>query len=932
MSAKRPPTGLSCLLLGPVCLSAQVPGAKRLDPAEAILLQPFLGKILLADSINAFPAPGGALVPLGEVCQYLGFGIQVEGEQGRAEGFFISEKRRFRLDLSAGVADVEGRRLPLGPLLALREGREIFVDARLLELWFPLKVRVDTKAAEIRITAKEKLPVEAEWERQGKAGALASGSGLDSGNQAPVGVFVPVPYRFLDVPFVDLSVYWAKAQHGASGPPTISTLAAGDLFWMSANLYVSRDSQSKIKNSVFSLFREDPHAELLGPLRATRVELGNLTQSTSLELAGGMPAGRGILVDNYPTSYRSKFATRTFQGQLEEGWSAELYQNKALKGYQRVGADGRYEFKDVPLRFGLNQFKLVFHGPYGQVREETYRMDIASDQPPPGTLYYRLAGSRPLITNPILPASGQGDLILPEARINRVAEMEYGLTPYLAANTAVARIANPTGVLHTYDVVGLRSVFSHLSLQGNLAQDLVRGRETGLAAQGILRTGYEYSTLMLDRSEYRRGFEKTDFQVYGNAPQHLRSETMLQWDGTWTMRKTPVNLALASSDRRFVEGGGYTTNTLRATFSFPTFVLAPSLSRSVDLGPHGLAAWDADVFVSFRKDEYDLQGSVRTETIQGKTQFREWTSECSRTLPSGLSYHLGLRGRDANLRDTELRFYLSKLTGPYGYGVDFQYAKATGYSLGLRLQASFGREPRTGKWAQDGRSMAGQGAVSLIAYKDNNGNQVLDPGEPVLAETQFKVGNAPIENAIKDTKVVFKTLLPRAQETAIRVNEASLEDPSLHPTVAAYRIVPRPGKVIQLAFPVAVFGEINGTTRIRRAQKPEEFGGLELELLRGNGDRMKLFRSAYDGFFELRELPLGDYVLRVAPQEVERLKLKEPPMRRFHIDNEKSLFEGQDFVVEYLQPLADPAPAPTPISAPIPASASTPVQTPGGTP
>lgn len=924
------PTGLSCLLLGLVSLSAQEPGAGRLNPADAIFLQPLLGKIPLADSMTAFPIPGGALVPLGEICSHLGFGIQVDAGKGQAKGFFISEKRHFRLDLTTRLAEVEGRVLPLGPLLALREGQEIFVDARLLEAWFPLKVKVDTKAAEVRFTGREKLPVEAEWERQGKASGLSPSSASDAGDQS-VGTYVPVPYSLLDVPFVDVSAYWAKSQHGPSGPPSASTQVAGDLLWMSADLMASRDAEGKIKNTVFTLFREDPHAELLGPLHATRVQLGSLTQSTSLDLAGGVPAGRGILVDNFPTSFRSKFASRTFQGQLEEGWTVELYQNKALKAYLRVGSDGRYEIRDVPLRFGLNQFKLVFHGPFGQVREENHRVDIASDQPPPGTLYYRLAGSKPLpLIQPDV-AGGLAKPAQPEARINSLAELEYGLTPYLAASAAVGNIGNSTGVMHTYDVVGLRSVFSHLSLQGNLAQDQVQGRTPGLAAQGILRTGYEYSTLTVDRSEYRRGFEKTDFQIYGNQPQHIRSETLLQWDGTWTLGKMPVNLALATNNRRYAEGGGFRTDTLRTTFTFPTFVVAPSLSRSLDLGPRGIAVLSADVFLNLHRGEYDLQGTARVEDTQGKIKFREWTSEVSRELPSGLTYHVGLRGQDFSLKNTELRCYVSKLKGPFGYGVDFQYGKVAGYTLGLRFQTSFGREPRTGKWTQDGRSIAGQGSASLIAFKDNNGNQTLDPGEPVLKETEFKVGNSRIDSAIKDPNVVFKTLLPRAQETAIRVNESSLEDPSLQPTVQAYRIVPRPGKVIRLAFPVTVFGEISGTTRIRRTKKAEDFGGLELELLHANGERVKRFRTAYDGFFELRQLPLGDYILQVTPEEVDRIRIKEPTPRRLHIDNEKSLFEGQDFVVEPLYPepeftpvpkaLGEPAAAPATVSASGPTAA-----------
>jgi hypothetical protein len=896
--------GLSCILVGLASHAAQAPATGRLDPADAIILQPYLGKVSLADTINAFPTPGGALVPLGELCDYLGFGISVDGEKGRAEGFFISEKRRFTLDLASGEAQVDGKRMPLGGLLAMREGREIFVDARLLEVWFPLSVKVNTKSALLELKAKEKLPVELEWERDGKGGSLSRQAG--DPNDQPLGVFKPTPYNFIDVPFVDLSSSWAKNQHGASGQPSLSTQLAGDLLWMSANFYGTRESNGKVRNPNYSLFREDPHAELLGPLHATQVELGNNTQSTSIDLVGSMPRGQGILLDNYPMSYRSKFASRTFQGILEDGWSIELYQNKALLGYQRSRPDGRFEFKDIPLRFGLNQFKLIFHGPFGQVREESYRVDIASDQPPPGTFYYRLMSSKPTAYDQETMLAGQVNPILPERRVNSLAEMEYGISSYLAGNAAISRAATLDGRLHTYEVVGLRSLFSHLSLQGNVAQDVVQDRPPGIAAEGILRTGYEYSTLTAQRSEYRRGYEKLDFQALGGTPQHLRSESRLQWDGSGMLGRTPTNLSLSHQSQRYLEGGGITVDTIRTTFTFPALTVSPSIGRAKDLSPMGTVATNADVFVTFRKGEYDMQSEFGATQVDGKTRINDWGFLANRVLPSGLVFRVGVRGRDPKLQDGQLQLNVSKLTGRVGYGVDFQFAKATGYTLGLRFQASFGREPRTGKWSSDARYMSGQGAVSLVAFKDNNGNQVLDPGEPVYSDTQFKLGNQPIENAIKDSAVVFRPLLPRGQETTIRLSEASLEDPSLQSSVRAYRVVPRPGKVIRLAFPVSVFGEINGTTRIRRDKGTVEFGGLELELLRANGERVKLFRSAYDGFFELRDLPIGDYLLRVSPQEVERLKIQEPPVRKFHIDNEKNLFDGQDLVVEPLNTIPEP--------------------------
>ncbi|MCE1228284.1 MAG: carboxypeptidase-like regulatory domain-containing protein, partial [Firmicutes bacterium] len=97
---------------------------------------------------------------------------------------------------------------------------------------------------------------------------------------------------------------------------------------------------------------------------------------------------------------------------------------------------------------------------------------------------------------------------------------------------------------------------------------------------------------------------------------------------------------------------------------------------------------------------------------------------------------------------------------------------------------------------------------------------------------------------------------------------------------------------------VTIRGEICGSTRIRRPKGLADYGGLELELLNTEGKRIKLFRSAFDGYFELHDLPIGRYTLQVSPAEVERLKIKAPPARQINVTTQTSLFEGQDLVIE----------------------------------
>lgn len=202
--------------------------------------------------------------------------------------------------------------------------------------------------------------------------------------------------------------------------------------------------------------------------------------------------------------------------------------------------------------------------------------------------------------------------------------------------------------------------------------------------------------------------------------------------------------------------------------------------------------------------------------------------------------------------------------------------------------------------------MATMGAVSATAFLDGNGNGQKDPGERDLEGVAFKVGQVAYKNRIEDPRIAFYTHLGRSQEVGVQLDGTTLEDPAMQSTVKGYRVIPRSGKVAQLDFPVAFFGEITGTTRLQGKEGLENYGGLELELLKATGERVKLFRSAYDGFFEISDLPVGSYVLRVTPREVERLKLKPVPTRTIQVDRVKTLFEGQNFVVAFAEPDASP--------------------------
>lgn len=872
-----------------------------------MILQPLLGGHVLGEGLVSYPAGDRVWIPLGQLSSLLAFGIRVDATTGRAEGFLIEEKRRFTLDIPKGKIVVDGKTIDILPGQAVSRDRDIFMDIRLLTQCFPLDLEVNLKSATLQIKALETLPIQEIWDRELRYGQFKSGL-RDGLEDTSIGVAHTSSYRLADCPFLDASLALIKTQHISQTPWLGSLTTGGDLLWMSSNLSVVRDPDGSFRNSRATLFREDPEGKLLGPMRAQRLFLGDLPLAPSLELAGSLPRGRGVLVDNYPMAYRSRFATRTFQGLLPQNWTVELYQNNGLLGYCHSRPDGRYEFPDIPLAFGLNQFQLVFHGPQGQVRHERFRLDIRNDQPPPGAFYYRLAGVHPERQRmPGVEASVSEKEALGKPSL--LVEGEYGLNPWLAVKGGGTRMALPDGS-HDYGVLGVRSVFSFLALQGNLAQERKPDGRNGQSAEGILKTGYGYSSLTLRRAEFRGGFMPAHGTAAFDPSLALKSESQAELNGHLNWGAHPLTLGLAREEQMYAQGGRLRRTRLGASLTWPSLSVSPSIAQTLDTrNTWSPKNWEGNVLISSFGARFSTQGELNFARENGKNTFKKWAISANTYTFSGLNLRFGVQGSGKGFKDTSWTANLSQLRGPFGYGLDAQFSKATGYSISLRFQISTAREPKTRRWVTDAQSLTSTGAVSAEAFLDENANHRRDQGERVIEGAAFRLGMITPIDRVDDPRVAFYTQQPTSQEQLLRIEESSLEDPSQVPAFPAFRILNRPGHVHRVDYPVQIQGEINGSTRLREKGQSRELSGLEIELVRSDGHVFKKWRTAYDGFFEIRGIPPGAYKLQVSAEEVRRLGLKATPPRHFQIDVKNNYFEGKDLIVEYLEkPLPEPEP------------------------
>lgn len=840
-----------------------------IDRAEEdlVLLAVVLDQNVLSEGIAVYPAGDGLLLPLGELCELLHIAIAVDPGRGVAEGFIERESDRFRLDLDGQRVDVGGRDQTIPAESVERHADDIFVEAGQLSRWLPIDFRTDYQAATLVVLPRQPLAIQERWARENRA--MAGLEGAD-GDGVPR---VPNPHRFFDGAAIDQTVRMVTVPRGPGDRLTTahySTFLAMDALWFENDLYLSGSSQDAVTESRLSAGRRDPRARLLGPLHARQLGFMEVYQpGIDLLTVGG--SGPGAQISSYPLSRPTQFDRHTLRGDLQSGWEVELFRNEALIGYQRAGDGGRYEFADVPLAFGVNTLRLVFHGPQGQRREETRIFNIGQSLTPPGRLYYRIGWNDPRTL---------------EARTT--AEIDLGLTPHLS--TAIRLAETKSGGGGRYGLFGLRAWEGRFltTLDGAVKEG------SGAVAQGLLsmRLG---SAGILVRHAALRDFRSEYFA--GGAP-GLLSRSVARFEGSL---RTPgaVRLALAVEGQRdrFAAGRWLDRVEPRLSLAWHGFTGSNTIRWSQETNHGSAPARTADGF--FLAGRNWLRTSLRVEgsyDLDPDRRMRAVGLSGERRL-GGLSVSATVERR-LDVTSWRPSLSISRGDGPVAFGLRASHAGAEGVTASLQMSLGLSRDPRSGRWHSTARSTTASGMASARVFLDRNANGLADPGEPPLTGVAFTVNgaNRPVESGADG--LAFLGDMPANEETRLSVNPETLEDPQWVARQPAIRFVPRPGQVARIDFPVFVGGEITGTVTRRANGRIREVPGLAVTLMRiDTGEIVARTRSAYDGFYDLADIPPGRYLVALSAAGCARLNLPVPAARPVEITTTGTTLDGLDFVL-----------------------------------
>lgn len=835
----------------------------------------------LANVINVYEYGGDILIQVDELARLLTLGVTVDQSTRVASGFILKEDRPFRLDpASAEVTLAKGKERYDKSAVRWIDGG-LYVSSRLLQRWWPIDFRLDMAKLSLEIRPREKLPVQLRMEREKAASALHGGA---AAYEDPGYPRLGDEYKLLSLPFIDnmLSISINKNGRKATSDVAYSSYATGDLLGMEAEAYLSFSKADRKPNTRLILSRNDPDGDLLGPLHARHVAMGDIGLPALKNVLRGGGFGRGFLLGNRPLDQPSNYGLQTLRGVLPQGWDVTLYFNDAVIAFAQARSDGLYEFQDLPLAFGRSEFRLVFHGPLGQTRVERYAYQLDQMLTPPGRFHYTVGAQR---------AKNGG--------VRQTAQVDFGLFKNVAANVGEVHIDKHDGTrAHNYLHAGLRVAALGSLINVAHTRDLRGG---ALTEVGLLT---EFFGVSVDANRiWLRNFQ-SEVYVAGTAP--LRSLGRLRFIGALGLGSR-LKLPFALDLTRSVTASGLQTVDVVQRLSLNAF--GTSLTNTIDWhrtgridslgGAFQISRWMAGISISGQ--------AAYTIAPRGKLSSLALTAD--KSLGENNRLHVGLL-RNFMTNQNIATVGVNRNFGKFGVGVSGLFGGFRNIGFGLQTFTALGHDPRSGRLFQDWRPTAGIGQVSAHVFVDGNQNSVYDEGEENVENAGFKVNGGNRLQVKTDARgIALLNQLQTKVYADIALDQGTLEDPQWQPGKPGVRVLPRPGKVRVIDFPVVLTAEVDGIVYLSEQGKKRGIGNARLELVDAADKVVGTTQSSDDGYYIMPNIKPGKYRLRIIPEQTQALTLVADREADITINAKADFVNGVDFTVQPHRSASAPVPS-----------------------
>ena len=815
---------------------------------DSLVLELRSGQYRLGDSLRGYQTGKGVCVDMVDLVQALNLPVRLDRKSRRATGWIFAEDETFVLDRDSLTVQTVNERQPLrdGDLHDTPEGWCAELGA--LSKWFGVNFRADLANMAVVIETDRKLPFLEAIERKSRAARLQNRVASFDLAQLPR---ADMPYKTWRTPAVDVMVNTAwRSTRGAGSQidARYEAYASGEVMGASFDARLTSDGNAMPETLRVRAYRVDPEGGLLGPLRATQVAVGDV-ETFAGALTGQSAVGRGVFITNRPVTRSSRFAVTTLRGELPAGWDAELYRNGQLLAFQASRADGRYEFPDVELRFGANDFEVVLYGPQGQVRRDATSYPVGNASLPAGqTLYWagivdqdrNLIDFRRKFADPL---TGWRWGVGVERGIDKSTTVGLGLQSLVLKgrrrNYAELTLRRALGPL-LVELAGAQE-FGHGSGRVFQGQALGRIGRFNLRAEALwVDGGYESEVVSAEESRVFGFSTDTDLAIGGK-----RFPVQAGWRQTVARNGTKVNEWL-----------------LRSSLPLRGMAITAELVQRQSSGPKADRLNDGlrlNLLANTRIGGLRLRGNARFR-LNGREKGLDTAELVAERALTARSDVRGSVGYQAGSRTFDFGLGYVRQFRRFALRGDATVSSRGNVGLGLSLAMSFGPDPVRGGWRASANKLAQFGEAAVTVYRDENGDGRRQNGEDAVEGVEIATGHG-LEQARTDASgtTVIDGLRPFTQ-VLVAIDESSVEDPLLFPKGKGVVLVPRPGVMAKIELPLAPTGEVEASL-LGIDGEPRE--GVTIELIDARGQVQQRAQTEFDGYVLFDRVPYGEYRLRL---------------------------------------------------------------------
>lgn len=823
---------------------------------DILILQVRLDRFLLSESTIGYLTETEPCLVLGDIVSALDFAIDVGPE--KASGWFLREENTFELDLETGELFISGkkRNYPEGVILDDYGAPCVKIDE--LSRWFPVDLTADVPNAIIIADGRVPLPVEERAARKKRQAAI--GQAINQ-KETIKGAKLP-EYKLVSAPLIDFSF---SAQTNNDEVTAVADIfATGDFAGMQTEILTILDDKRGLRGVRGRVGRASPRGILPGPLYITQAFAGDVSTPTS-RLSTRSVSGRGLFVSNRDLDRGDEFDRTTLRGELPSGWEVELYRNGILLAFQKSKGNAQYEFLDIPLLFGRNNFKLIFYGPQGQVREDFRDVYVGDTLLKPGQIRFSAGVNEQNIPTFYLqereddPATGT---------LRASGKLEVGLTQSLSASVSASSYVAGEERREYLDG-SLQASIGGMGVYFDASHLLEGGSAFGLALQRQIK-GANVSLSLEEFADY-------ESEVVGEiSSDPLMTRGRFQADTAIQPLENmliPIGLTLNWLKResgRIDYTGSLRTSTSLGLLNITNQVNA-IVSKSADGSKQGAA--DGSLLVSRSTGGLSIRGGANYQLENG-IDLTTVNLSVDKTFSekSGLGFDAGY---DMRTGKSNFGIGYNAVVGNVTSGTFLRYSEGDGVSAGINLSTSIGKLPESSAWFASPRRMAGMGGAMIRAFVDENGDGILNEEEELLETAQASISGRPFERAINTPRGQFLPGLSAYDPVAIELNMLSIEDPYLVAGPGSRQaLIPRPGAAPVINLPLVRSGEVVGEVYRTTGVGERGAADVELELVDADGHIMARTETEFDGFFVFEMVPYGSYTLRLAPAQASRLNME----------------------------------------------------------